>query len=471
MGVEPTTGVLNPVITNLVQLSNWYGRGWYYPRTTDNEVHIFERATPVGQSLVGNVLVGTNRSYAGQGITSFDQRTFNTNFPQGTRLIEMTGNAARADVDPSNQISEVITVGANGSVTIRVPRNQNINGVEHNRGFVVYGPAIPSGTLTIVGASGVLAAEGPATSPVVAPWRRRTYEVPVVTSPTFTISLTTTNGDPGAGNNNNADDNAVFRLNEGFQDWNGNGITDIDHTSVVVPGYEQFVTQRQPLAGTTNTNGIYRQDIDATRLEEGMNYVSVAAFAARPAGNAPLFREFRTGLYIDRLPPVASIVDPGNQPSGTTQLNIRAITQDRTVVRTHLIVNPPSVADPLTLAVRSGQPGANEATQDDRWEYSRTLSNLQEGNNTILLLAFEESGRGSATTITVRVGNPATCEYDFNQDENVDLTDAQLMAQVAAGIISPEAGWLDGDLNLDENADLTDAQILAAYVASGVCPF
>ncbi len=61
------------------------------------------------------------------------------------------------------------------------------------------------------------------------------------------------------------------------------------------------------------------------------------------------------------------------------------------------------------------------------------------------------------------------CEYDFNQDENVDLTDAQQMAQVFVGVIAPEAGWLDGDLNGDENADLTDAQLLAAYVVTGVC--
>jgi hypothetical protein len=68
-------------------------------------------------------------------------------------------------------------------------------------------------------------------------------------------------------------------------------------------------------------------------------------------------------------------------------------------------------------------------------------------------------------------GTGPTCDYDFNADENVDLIDAQLMAQVAAGIITPEPGWLDGDLNRDENADLTDAQLLAQYVASGVCPF
>jgi len=66
-------------------------------------------------------------------------------------------------------------------------------------------------------------------------------------------------------------------------------------------------------------------------------------------------------------------------------------------------------------------------------------------------------------------GGGPSCDYDFNQDENVDLLDAQQMAQVFVGLISPEANWLDGDLNGDENADLTDAQILAAFVVSGQC--
>ena len=68
-------------------------------------------------------------------------------------------------------------------------------------------------------------------------------------------------------------------------------------------------------------------------------------------------------------------------------------------------------------------------------------------------------------------GGGPTCDYDFNQDENVDLTDAQQMAQVFVGLLTPEPGWLDGDLNLDENADLTDAQLLAQFVVTGACPF
>jgi len=67
--------------------------------------------------------------------------------------------------------------------------------------------------------------------------------------------------------------------------------------------------------------------------------------------------------------------------------------------------------------------------------------------------------------VDTRVG----CNYDFNQDENVDLNDAQLMAQVFVGLVTPEADWLSGDLNGDENADLTDAQILAQFVVLGTC--
>jgi len=84
----------------------------------------------------------------------------------------------------------------------------------------------------------------------------------------------------------------------------------------------------------------------------------------------------------------------------------------------------------------------------------------------ILAFGFEQVLTGS---ITIGTG-ASPCDYDFNQDENVDLNDAQQMAQVFVGLISPEANWLDGDLNGDENADLTDAQQLAVFVVSGVCP-
>jgi hypothetical protein len=65
---------------------------------------------------------------------------------------------------------------------------------------------------------------------------------------------------------------------------------------------------------------------------------------------------------------------------------------------------------------------------------------------------------------------PGPCGYDYNRDETLDLLDAQQMAQVFVGLLTPEPNWLSGDFNGDENADLTDAQQLASYVVTGVCP-
>lgn len=422
LGHDPVTNAANPVITDLVRLSNWLGRGEYTPRWTDDFVHIFERRTPMGGgAYTGNVLVGCNRSYAGLGITSYDQRTFNTSFPAGTRLIEMTGNAARADVDPSAQIPELIVVGAGGSVTIRVPRNQNLGGTDHHRGFVIYAPAIPDGTLSFTNVATSLApdpASGPNAKP---PFARRQSTIPVIRADSFEIQLTTVNGDPGAGSNVNADDNALFRIDAGFEDWNNNAGVDIPHTNAVVPGYENFVTQRSPLAGTSNTNGVYRQVIDATRLSEGMHYISVAAFRARGPGEAPLFREFRQAIYIDRALPQASLVGPLSLPLVSSE-RFTARAADRTVQKVHMVLNPPSVGDPLTLASDS-----NLATQTDRLEWQRTLNGLVPGTNTVLVIAFEEGGRGAYQFASVEVG----CVADFNNSGGVP-DDADVAAFFAA---------------------------------------
>ncbi len=99
---------------------------------------------------------------------------------------------------------------------------------------------------------------------------------------------------------------------------------------------------------------------------------------------------------------------------------------------------------------------------------SATLT-LPQGTSIVTLTVTDDLGAIGTDTITIEVTGASSCDYDFNQDENIDLLDAQQMAQVFVGLISPEATWLDGDLNGDENADLTDAQILAAYVVTGTC--
>jgi ELWxxDGT repeat protein len=86
-------------------------------------------------------------------------------------------------------------------------------------------------------------------------------------------------------------------------------------------------------------------------------------------------------------------------------------------------------------------------------------------------LYFYATGRAEGRELwSMSLGERDLCWYDFNGDENVDLLDAQQMAQVFVGVLVREAGWFGGDLSGDENADLADAQALAQYVVTGVCP-
>ncbi|MFA6044135.1 MAG: alpha-amylase family glycosyl hydrolase [Phycisphaerales bacterium] len=455
LGTDSNNFTPNPVITKLVQLSNQFGRGEYQPRSVDGDVIIYERSTPLGGGAYSaNCIVGANDRYD----AGYDSRTVATTFPGGTRLYEYTGNATDATVDPNNEIFDTVVVAANGTATIRVPRNVSSTGIEHNKGFVVYAPAIPAGSVTIVGSTSSLAVEGNQ----VAPWRRRQNAVPVVSGNSFDIQLTTTNGDAAAANNDNADDNALFRIDAGYTDWNGNGISDIDYQSDVTPGYEQFVTQRQPLYNTVNTQGVYRQSIDATRLDDGMHYVSVVAFRHRNAAESPIFREFRVPIYVDRADPQASLLNPSPLALGTVQYQFAARAADRTVSRVHLILNPASTGNPLSLANNN-----NLSTQIDRFDWTRTLTGLQAGPNTVLLCAFEDSGRGAYQYYTVYVGN-SPCDPDVNQDGNADQGDVDYLINVVAGGDNPSN--IDPDFNQDGNVDQGDVDSLIDVVAGGDCP-
>ncbi len=456
LGVDPVTNAADPSIVRLVQLHNFYARGeWNVLNSTDTvnpslaDALVFERRTRIGpNAFSGNVLVGVNDRYD----AGIDWRSVQTSFPPGTRLLEMTGNAADAAVDTSNVIPEVLTVDSNRRVLIGVPRNRSSSG-EHHKGYVVYGPAIPSGTLTFTGITSTIPAD-PVARPSVS---RRINPIPVISTPTFEIQLTTTKGDPGAPNNDNADDNAVFRFNQGYIDLNGNGVVDIDGNNAVCPGYEQFVTQRQPLAGTSNTTGIYRQVIDASRLPEGFNYVSVIAFRKRESAEAPLFREFRQAIYIDRVGPAAQFVNPPTVITTTSQ-NFQAKMLDRTGIRAHFILDVPPGADPLSPTY-SGV--TTQGVRADRFDWNRTLTGLTHGFHTVTLTVFEESGRGAAYTHTFFVDR---CPPDFNRDGFLDFFDLDdFVTCFESGACPPGRS---ADINNDGFVDFFDFdEYVAAFEA------
>lgn len=428
-------------ITKLVQLSQRYGRGWFVPRVTDGAVYIYTRRTP---NLTDNVLVGVNDEYNAC-VGNYDERTFTTNFPQGLVLVELTGNATNGTVDPSGAIFDTITVGAGGQVTVRVPRNTTRNGTthtEHNRGYVIYGPATPQGTLAIVGASQTL----PPDSASIAVYARRLNPIDVVQAATFEISLTTNRTGYPSGDLN-FDDTAVFRIDQGFADYNGTGSFDV--TTGEFRGYEGFVTQREPIFGTGNATGIYRQTINTDALEEGYHYISVLAFRQRAtgaeAGGLALCNDFRRVIYADRQDPDLSLLS-ASVNCANDRASLALHNGDRTATRLHVFVNQPIGTPTLQ----------NQATPVDRQEWSFLTTPLTPGMNTVNVLVIEEPSAGiivRQASYSFQVNNPGVVEGDVNLNGSVGFEDLLAFYELT--------GYLcEADLDNNGVVDETDAEML-----------
>lgn len=425
----------NPHLQRLVQIAQGYVRHdnanipgamknyFYVLNSTDpqnaslNDVLVFERSNynaadttrnDIGTEAAASLLVGLSDSYS----TGVQQRSVQTSFPPGTRLRELTGAWSDSTVNATGQIPQVLVVDANRRVLLTIPNNASLvsgQPVEHHRGYVVYGPAAPSGTLSLVGSTATI----PADPPSVPTYQRRLTPMDVITTPTFEIRLDTTKTDP---NDPNWDDFAVFRIDGGYVDYNGNGNFDQSASLALDGGMEQFLTQKSSISGPggTGTTGVYRQTINSSQLSEGTHYLSVFAYRRRTDGGAPILTDFRKVFYVDRLPPQVTL-QPNVIAAGGGTFQYRVTTTDRTVNAVHIIANVPNGTDPLTL-VNSG----NRAFQYDRFEWRLASGSLPPGTNQITVVAYELSGRSSVQTvpITIDLGSG-----DVNRDGLVNIDD------------------------------------------------
>ncbi len=238
---NPTTETLDHRLTTLIKIHNQYARGFFFPlNNTDpqnqskDDVLIFERAGSGLGGTEGNLLVALNDRRD----TGFDTRNVQTSFSPATRLHELTGNAADPQVDPTNDIPDLLIVDNNRRVTINVPRARSTAG-PHERSYVIYAPAVPVGTLELLGTKGEL----PADPDNARDSRQRLASIPIVPADTLTIRLTTQQADPL---DPNTDDDAAFRIDQGFTDWNNNGRTDFSFLHQAAPGYERFADVYEP---------------------------------------------------------------------------------------------------------------------------------------------------------------------------------------------------------------------------------
>ena len=314
----------------------------------------------------------------------------------------MTGNAADPDIDPFSLIPEVITVGPAGAVTLTVPRNVSPTGTEHAKGFLVYAEALPTANLGVSNQSGVIPAD-PTNFPA---FFRRLNDIPVISADSFRVTVNTSQTDAL---DPNTDDNAIFKIDQGTQDFNGNGSPDIPLGAALFGGYEQFVTINQPTFGSGGTTGVYSQEIDATTLSEGFHYLSALVFRHRPDFTSALFTEKREVFYIDRLDPVLEV--PGvDDPIEDGATEFRFINPDKTVTALHTFFDLPDGQDPVALA-----DPFNAAARWDRLEWRSTPDTpLADGAHTLTVVTFEHSGRASVFEYDITVGScPADLAEPF----------------------------------------------------------
>ena len=129
-------------------------------------------------------------------------------------------------------------------------------------------------------------------------------------------------------------------------------------------------------------DGEFRQVIDATRLSEGIHFITVRAYRHQPAGSPAVFSDFEKVIYIDRLPPVSEF-DSFRQVEGNaaeTEVLIRST--DQTGDTVHVFANlPASTTEAQIFADVNAGKGRLE--RFDRSLFRGRLQDLPRGLNTL----------------------------------------------------------------------------------------
>ncbi|HRK30156.1 MAG TPA: PEP-CTERM sorting domain-containing protein [Tepidisphaeraceae bacterium] len=375
-------GLYGSAITKLVNIRNTHGRGNYQDRTPTNdqkEMLIYEREKSA-------LVVLSNRGDGG-----FDSRTIQTAFAAGTPLIELTGNASDAVVDPFNDFPELLIVNGDSTVNLRVPRNKapGASGATHNRGFFIYGLATPQGSLSLSNVSQTIAGETPTAA---TNGTARLSSLDVITADDFNVTLNTNAVTLlGIHRDRPADgDRALIRINGGL-DLNGNGVVDNVNPSSTGYGFEAFTTLNSPGYDNASGNGQYIQAIDATTLPEGQNFITVRAYRQRSDGGTSVYTDFRKTVYIDRLKPESSVAsfEPFN-PANTENRDLIIRSDDKTADRVHVFLNLPETVTESSILSFVGQD--NRAGDYDRDLFKYGFFGVQSGNNIATIVTYEISG-------------------------------------------------------------------------------
>ncbi len=463
------------VITDLVDIRTTHGRGNYKERWVDDQgLFLFERSS---SAVVGL----SNRGDGG-----YDQRTVRVDFAPGTHLLEMTGNAANSVVDPNNDIPEVVTVfqgnDGNSYANIRVPRNFNYLGQEHQKGYVIYGLPTPQSAngLELSNVSSVLAGNSNPTSNYENGTQRQT-SVKVLTGDTARLKLKTNEvrllGLDALRDIYADGDFAAFKIDGGV-DANGSNYVDYTAPGSTTYGFENFITKNSPLIGRNGSfqsdinaprgDGEYLQDLDLTKLSEGYHYIEARAFRHRTDGGPAVFSRWTESIYVDRLKPVSSVGEfkPFGNAAGDNDIWVKS--DDQTATGVHVFMNLPANLTEAEIIARVNN-GEGNTSQIDRDIFKTGFFGIPNGNNVFTIVTFEITGNRNIQRITgVRPGN--TRGYglgDLNHDGQIDQGDIGGTAHGFDAVLYTRNSTFNpaADLNADGLVDNRDLFALETQVS------
>ena len=398
------------LLTRLLSIRTSHGRGNYAERFDGTDgLFAFERG--------GSVLVLlSNRGDAG-----FDSRTLtNVGFRPGQLLVELTGNASDPDVNPvrggQRDVPEVVRVFQEGGVSkvnvrFQRPGTTRPNGTFnfHGRGVLVYGlatPMAPAG-LEVTNVASTMAGQLDPANDRDNGMRRQT-PIAVIRNDSFDVRLRTR---PVRllGSNDLRDveadgDSALLRVDAG-RDVNGNGSVDFRTPGSTEYGFERFVTKNSPLIGNRNLasprgDGEFVQRIDATRLEEGVHFLTARAYRHRTDGGPAVFSDFKRVVYIDRRPPDSAVDGVRRTSANTNEVTVRS--NDATADRVHVL--PGVAAGTSNAAVLALlKDGRGRLERVDRALFRGTLRDLPAGSTALTVVTFEPSGTSNVRRVDVTV--------------------------------------------------------------------
>ena len=238
--------------------------------------------------------------------------------------------------------------------------------------------------------------------------RQRQADIYVIRNDTFDIRLKTR---PVRllGSNDLRDaaadgDEALLRVDAG-RDVNGNGAVDFRTAGTLEYGFERFRTTRRPLVGASldapRGDGVFVQRIDATRLEEGVHFLTARAYRHRPDAGPAVFRDFRRVIYVDRRPPPVAIERAARVPaSSDADVFVRSV--DATADSVHVFAALPSTITDVQIVTMVNE-GKGRADRIDRGLFKTRVRAAGAGPHQFTIVALEPSGTRSIQRLSVAV--------------------------------------------------------------------